>query len=187
MNQEDRLEQKLLSIYSMVYDLQKFAETKNAAIFTLSAAAITAIFSFLASTYKILPFPWKIGLVTASVLFGISALLSIVSSLPARRGQYPRYGDPFDDDNFFYFGDLCKYSPNELVESIIKHYLPDTPYHRSHVDLADQIINHARITKRKFDFARRAVWFIFAASCSLLGVPILIYLIQWLAQGGALV
>ncbi|PTX53647.1 hypothetical protein C8P63_1288 [Melghirimyces profundicolus] len=104
------MEQKLLSIHSMVYDLQKFAETKNAAIFTLSAAAITAMMSFLVTTYSVLSFQWEMGLLTASALFGVSALLAIVSSLPVRRGQYPRQGEPEANDNFFYYGDPCRRS-----------------------------------------------------------------------------
>ncbi|REE81587.1 hypothetical protein A8990_118113 [Paenibacillus taihuensis] len=165
-----QFEEKLLCISDKVNDWLKFAEAKNGALLVFSGAAITAILSFLGSSYHILP-NWKTGLCAGIVLLSISCLLSILSFIPRTKIFFKHRGAPVDTDNFYFYGNLSKYSPQQLIKAISNHYYDDNNNEltRSNIDLAAQIVINSGIAVDKFHFFKVSVWVVLA---SLVSIPL---------------
>jgi hypothetical protein len=173
------LTQKLLSIFVLVNDWLKFAEAKNAILLTFSGAAITAISAYLAAVKETAP-SLQLGLIFSLILLGICSLVCAISFLPKtnleniawqrlkpsrKRGITVR-----DTDNFYFFGDLRRYEPVELVDAINKFYLEGLavdPRKKENVDIAIQLIINADIASIKFGLFTCALWFLVSAISSI--------------------
>ncbi len=170
MSDISSVETQLRSTLDRVDGWLKFAEAKNLAIIALSGSATAALIGFLRGS--------DLGVITATVITAaeISFLLGLATALLgfmprtavldvlARRPMDP---DP-DADNLLFYGDLQKYAPQALAETIARRYASNDAYrareHPLHLDVAAQIVANARITVRKL----RA--FTIAARFVLLGV-----------------
>jgi hypothetical protein len=162
--------EKLISIFQIVNDWLKFAETKNAVLLAFSGAAITAIVTYLSAASST-PRSLQIGLLSSVFLFCISSLVCAASFLPktdleklvwlrekpSRKSAYSLK----ETDNFYHCNDLRKYSSIELLTSINKLYFEDQiklPYKKEDLDLANQIIINSEIASIKFRFFVIALW-----------------------------
>lgn len=157
----EKIETRLLTILGMVNEWLQFAEAKNAGLVALDALGLAAILTILPSTA--MPDVVAGGLMAASVLLLVSLGICLWSFLP--RGDTGKLVPvsrrlPRDSDNFYFYGDVCGYQPDQLAAAIahrydkLRHY--DPADHPSHVDLASQIVVNSRITVAKNELFRRA-------------------------------
>ena len=164
--------EKMLSIFQIVNDWLKFAEAKNAVLLAFSGTGITVIVTYLSAASNVLNSLQQGSLISMSLLC-ISALISSLSFLPktdlerivwliSKPSRRSKLGLK-DSDNFYFFNDLKKYQPVELLSSMNRLYFDDQvelPYKKEDLDLASQIIVNSEIASIKFKF--------FTASLSIL-------------------
>jgi hypothetical protein len=169
---------KLTTIFQNVNEWLKFAEAKNAVLLAFSGAGITAIMSLLTTTQKFLN-SIHIGLVLATSLLCICVLLCSFSFLPKKnlehllqvKNKASRSYNRQPTDNFYYFGDLRKYSSTQLLDALNSLYFEskvNLPYNREWEDLATQITINSEITFLKLKLFTYALWVLIAA---ILAVP----------------
>jgi hypothetical protein len=153
----------------------KFAEAKNGVLLAFSGAAITATITLLATAQNI-PNSLNFGLLLTTILLCICALICSLSFLPKtnlddllwlrdRRNKKSNSQDPIED-NFWYFGHLQKYKPDELLEVLNKPYfnskldiakLADKKEYKEYKDIAAQITINAEIAFLKFEVFKYAI------------------------------
>lgn len=173
------IEQRLLTTLHLINTWLQHAEAKNAGLSAFMAIAVSGILAFLAAESGA-SLILTSGLLMTALLVIISLAISLVSFLPrtdAAKLLSKEVGQPAESDNLYFFGDLQKYRPQELVEAIARQYdtmdEPRTPIRRSHVDLAGQIIANSRITVIKNDLFRRATQLtLLALGCTVLSVAL---------------
>lgn len=166
------VEARLLTIFGLVNEWLRFAETKNAGLAALDAIGVTAILTYVAADQRLTC--WlRSGLGATSLLLVCSLAIALLSFLPRgdpRRLIPPPGRRPAASDNLYFFGDVANYQPAQLAATIALGYEGlrdyDPARHRGHLDLASQIIANARITVAKNAFFR---W---AASLALLGLMV---------------
>lgn len=158
------MESKLLAIFSMVSDWLKFAEAKNAGLLVFSGAAVAAILSLLGSSLNLSPY-WRAGLLSSVVLLLVCSLTTLYSFLPKTKLDkilLARKGLPLETDNLYFYGDVCKYSREELADAIGRFYFPSLSTEkirtRNHLDIAAQIVANSQIAMRKYNLFKIALW-----------------------------
>lgn len=155
----DEISPKLTTIFQNVNDWLKFAEAKNAVLLVFSSSGVTAIVTLVTANPKLSSLS-TISLLIATFLLCISSLICALSFLP--KTDINRFLWVIDNsskkltsqgrDNLYYFGDLQKYNPTELLDAFNKFYLKNrlkTPYDKEWNDLAAQIIINSKITITK--------------------------------------
>jgi len=180
--------EKLLCILQIVNDWLKFAEAKNAVLLAFCSGANTAIITYL-STASTIPNFFRYGLLFSIFLLCISSLICSLSFLPktdiehfvGSRANKKSKSLLKDSDNFYFFNNLNKYQPDDLLEAINRLYCGgkvQKPYKKEDLDIASQITINSEIASTKFRFFRRALWLlilsIFTVLISLV-ITILIY------------
>ncbi len=174
-----RVEAQLLTILTLVNDWLQFAEAKNGGIIALVGVATAGILAYTASEDDVAGL-LRFGLIAAMFFLVASLVVALLAFLPRTNPAElpPKDGEmPSDGDNLYFFGDLRKYRPEQLAAAVatlyegIQHY--DPARHRSHTDLASQIIYNSRITTIKNDRFRLAVFLTLVAvgvaiACSIL-------------------
>jgi hypothetical protein len=161
---------KLIYIFQIVNDCLKFAEAKNAVLLAFSGTELTAIVTYLSTTTNI-PNSFRIGLIIAMFISCASSLTCSISFLPKididnfvllkTKPSQKSKSLLKDTDNFYFFNDLKKYEPIELLDSMNRLYFENqiqTPYRKEDLDIADEITINAEIASRKFIFFRVALW-----------------------------
>jgi hypothetical protein len=164
------MEQKLTQVFALVNEWLRYAEAKNGALAALAAAALATVSNVLA-TAAALTTTFKVLGVTTAVCFAFScsiALLSFVPLVNRPKLSSDRKGvNDAEKDNLLFFGDLCKYTPTEFLDSMTRRYFEKDEYvaadEKYYLDLAEQIIVNSRITAIKFRFFKVGVWFLIAA------------------------
>ncbi|MFN7528941.1 MAG: hypothetical protein ACK5QA_16175 [Dolichospermum sp.] len=171
----DEVSTKLLAIFQNVNEWLKFAEAKNGVLLAFSGAAITATITLLATAQNI-PNSLNFGLLLTTILLCICALICSLSFLPKtnlddllwlrdRRNKKSNSQDPIED-NFWYFGHLQKYKPDELLEVLNKPSfnskldiakLADKKEYKEYKDIAAQITINAEIAFLKFEVFKYAI------------------------------
>ena len=171
----DEVSTKLLAIFQNVNEWLKFAEAKNGVLLAFSGAAITATITLLVTAQNI-PHSLNFGLLLTTILLCICALICSLSFLPKtnlddllwlrdRRNKKSNSQDPIED-NFWYFGHLQKYKPDELLEVLNKPYfnskldiakLADKKEYKEYKDIAAQITINAEIAFLKFEVFKYAI------------------------------
>jgi len=173
----DEVESHLLTIFDIVTGWLKFAETKAAVLVALTGTATSGLGYIISQAYADVPTPLGVGLLATELCLVGSLAVALLSFLP--QTELARFltkseETPTGDDNLYYFGHLYKYAPRHLAERIALLYAGEQHYdatrHRSHVDLAAQIIANSRITITKFR--------LFTIASSLLAVAGLVLLVS---------
>jgi hypothetical protein len=163
------LELLLLERLKLINDWVKFAEAKNVALLALTGAGSSAFLTFLKpdsqnglqlSDFTRYGFVW-----TVAFLFG-SLVVALISFMPrmnhtkvlARIGQKQ---EPLSEtDNLYYFHDLRKYTPDQLVRRVARSHGvtigPGDDIPPGLLDMAGQIIVNAQIASDKFSLFRIA-------------------------------
>ena len=192
----DEVSTKLLAIFQNVNEWLKFAEAKNGVLLAFSGAAITATITLLATAQNI-PNSLNFGLLLTTIFLCICALICSFSFLPKtnledllwlrdRRNKKSHSQDPIKD-NFWYFGHLQKYKPDELLEALNEPYfnshlniakLADKKEYKEYKDIAAQITINAEIAFLKFEVFTYALKVLIASiliiPCSIL-ISLIIY------------
>jgi len=183
----DEVSTKLLAIFQNVNEWLKFAEAKNGVLLAFSGAAITATITLLATAQNI-PNSLNFGLLLTTIFLCICALICSLSFLPKtnledllwlrdRQNKKSHSQDPIKD-NFWYFGHLQKYKPDELLEGLNKPYfnskldiakLADKKEYKEYKDIAAQITINAEIAFLKFEVFKYAIKVLIA---SILTIPL---------------
>ena len=153
----DEVESRLLAILAMVNDWLKFAEAKAAALVAVSGSAATGVAYITYLTVKAdAPRPLLVGLPTAEACLLLSLAVALLAFFPQTDLAKFLTKDkdrPAAADNLYYFGHLRKYAPAHLAAAVARLYADETHYdageHRSHTDLAAQIVANSRITVAK--------------------------------------
>ena len=158
-----RVDDRLLTILGMVNEWLQFAEAKNTGIVALGALGLTGILTYLASEDQVPPFLLA-GLLVTSFFLLLSLAASLLSFLPqhnlmrivaktTHRGR--------KSHNLYFYKDLAAFEPEQLAATIAREYeqIPDyvAANHRSHIDLASQIIANSQITVDKNGYFRVAL------------------------------
>jgi hypothetical protein len=165
---------QLLLILPNVNEWLKFAETKNAVLLGFSGAGVTAATSVL-STMQGVPNSVRTGLLVSIALLGICACLCTISFLPktnlekilwSQSAAFKSMKPSPSNDNFYYFGHLQKYSPDELLSALNHHYFNDSvslPFPRESRDLAAQVVVNSEIAFRKYQLFTYGVYLLTVA------------------------
>jgi hypothetical protein len=162
---------KLLAIFQNVNEWLKFAEAKNGVLLAFSGAAITATITLLATAQNI-PNSLNFGLLLTTIFLCICALICSLSFLPKtnledllwlrdRQNKKSHSQDPIKD-NFWYFGHLQKYKPDELLEVLNEPYFKGSVditkvEYKEYKDIAAQITINAEIAFLKFEVFTYAI------------------------------
>ena len=176
---------KLLTIFQIVNDWLKYADSKNAVMLAFYGATITGIVSCLSSEFQI-PQSLKLGLIVSTVFLSISVILNLVAFLPKTDSdkyfwtllQNSRNITPSPDrDNLYFYGDLRKYSdvknrspnPDKLIEAISNAYdlNCNNPFPKEAQDISLQIIINSDIAFKKFELANLSIRLAFIALISI--------------------
>jgi hypothetical protein len=188
----DEVSTKLLAIFQNVNEWLKFAEAKNGVLLAFSGAAITATITLLATAQNI-PNSLNFGLLLTTIFLCICALICSLSFLPKtnledllwlrdRQNKKSHSQDPIKD-NFWYFGHLQKYKPDELLEVLNEPYFKGSVditkvEYKEYKDIAAQITINAEIAFLKFEVFTYAIKVLIASiliiPCSIL-ISLIIY------------
>ena len=188
----DEVSTKLLAIFQNVNEWLKFAEAKNGVLLAFSGAAITATITLLATAQNI-PNSLNFGLLLTTIFLCICALICSLSFLPKtnledllwlrdRQNKKSHSQDPIKD-NFWYFGHLQKYKPDELLEALNEPYFKGSVditkvEYKEYKDIAAQITINAEIAFLKFEVFTYAIKVLIASiliiPCSIL-ISLVIY------------
>lgn len=175
------LEDKLLAIYHIVTDWLKYTEAKHAGLLLVSAAGPAAILTVLYSSSPTVTANLK-GYLLASLFFFLAAgAISLLSFLPRVNrshwlGLIWGWGSKESSDNLYYFGDLAKYDPVDLVTTISNKYGLDQmdQSQKQAIDLCDQIVINSRIVRVKLR--------LFTCALTLILIAIMILMIKLLVE-----
>ncbi|NJK53198.1 MAG: hypothetical protein HC849_16920 [Oscillatoriales cyanobacterium RU_3_3] len=181
------LSEKLTVIFHNVNDWLKYAEAKNAILLAFAGAGLTANVTLLTVAQN-LPASLRFGLIISTSLLCLCAFLCSLSFLPKtdlekilwiRTSPSRRLALQSNDDNFYYFGHLRKYTPDELLGAINKLYLGDIiqlPYEKECRDIAAQITVNSEIAFLKFRFFTYSSYLL-ALSIGAIPIIVLVHLI----------
>lgn len=169
------VEERLLFIWEKVNDWLKYAETKNAGLLVFGGAMIAVLFGFLGSSYKI-PANWNKGIFIGLAFFGVSVIISVWSFIPQTRIKYKKFGEPHISDNLFFYGNLCKYKPGKLIDTMLRAYnINDSnALNRSNMDIANQVIVNSAITMNKNKLFKLSTYSLLLGFISIVLTPIVI-------------
>lgn len=169
------IEEKLLDTFNRVNEWLRYAEQKNTGILAFSAAAFAAIIGFLGSSFKITP-EWRTGLFMGAGLLAVACLLAILSFIPKMKIIFKDRGAPADTDNLYFYGHLCKYNGEQLVETMARLYYNNdlNLVTRSNIDIATQIAINSGIAVDKYNIFTVSAWIVLASLLSIIIVPTII-------------
>lgn len=170
------MEDRLKYLLTLMSDLVRFAETKNAALLVAASGLVLMLidhFPDKAVTSNVRACFW-IGTVSLS----LSSAICLISFIPHL--EIPGMGGtekPSSDDNLMFFRHIAKYSVLEYLHALYGAEGSSPTANRIHSDLAGQVIANACISLKKFRYFTLASW--------LAGIGILVLAIgsiQLLAQ-----
>ena len=152
----------LESIFNIVNDWLKFAESKNAVLITLTGASLAALLNHVSGNKMPDTFLLKIYLYNFVIFSVIGISISLISFIPQTKMFWLwREKNTIKNPNYYFFGDLAHLSPDEIINFLYANSGTSiSPIHILRKNLASQIINNSKICRRKFHFFRVALWFI---------------------------
>lgn len=150
-DQQEAFEKLLGSSLARVFDLVRFAETKNAALLTFASAWILAMLN-LPSSDRTLPPGFAPALLGALPLFALAAFVCVLSFLP--RIDISRR-DPVSGrhTNLLFFLDIATLPLPAYEAAARARYWPEPGNAANEAylsDLAHEVAVNARIVARKF-------------------------------------
>lgn len=149
-DQQEAYERILASTLLRTIDFLKFAETKNAALITLSSAWMLGSVNLLNGTNPSTE-GWRIGLICALPLFAAAAAIGLISLLPITiLSMFQEKAD--GDKALLYFGGAAEFAPAAYISRFRERYFPppETSATVNYLDdLAVQIAVNSQIVRRK--------------------------------------
>lgn len=181
------METKLLTVLAIVNDWLKFAEAKNAGLLVFAGAGIAGVLSFVGSAAAEIPMRWKVGLFSCVGFLGVCCLITLFSFMPRTKLEKElssRRGVRKDTDNLYYYGDLLKYTAEELLDSMSRLYYGGAsgvlPLTKNHADVAAQVVVNSQIAMRKYALFKGAL---ISAVLALLSIPVAALIWYLLGKG----
>jgi hypothetical protein len=180
--QQEAFEKLLGSNLARVFDLVRFAETKNAALLTFASAWILAMLNLLSSDRR-LPPGFAPALLGALPLFALAAFVCVISFLPkidiSRR-------DPaaVTHKNLLFFLDIAALPLPAYEAAARARYWPEPGNAASEAylnDLAREVAVNARIVARKFRLFNLGARIVCCAIAVLLA-PAAWHIAGWIAR-----
>jgi len=181
-DQQEAFEKLLGSNLARVFDLVRFAETKNAALLTFASAWILAMLNLLSSD-RTLPTGFAPAFLAALPLFALAAVACVISFLPkidiGRR-------DPVagQHKNLLFFLDIAALPLPAYEAAARARYWPEPGAAASEAylsDLAREVAVNARIVARKFRLFNLGARIVCCAIALLL-VPAIWHIANWIAR-----
>jgi hypothetical protein len=149
-DQQEAFEKLLGSNLARVFDLVRFAETKNAALLTFASAWILAMLNLLSSG-RALPTGFAPALLGALPLFALAAFVCVISFLP--KIDISRRDPVAARQNLLFFLDIATLPLPAYEAEARARYWPEPGNAASEAylsDLAREVAVNARIVARKF-------------------------------------
>ena len=150
---QDGFERMLGANLARIFELIKFAETKNAALLTFCSFWVMASINTLSSG-RTLPQGYETAIMMAVPCFATAALCCIAAFLPKIDIQHRTKhssGAPFK--NLLFFSDIAEVALADYEEAARSRYFPTpggAPAAAYLRDLAREVAVNARIAERKF-------------------------------------
>lgn len=166
----DRAYDLMAGILSDVRGQVQFAEAKNGALFATTMAVIVGSSAVLASEQGALtPITMWIG--SMSLALAGAAFAALTSFLPVSGRRRHRFSaGSGGGENLLYWEEICKFTPSDYVDEVLRSLGIAGPPGRLLVDLSDQIVINSGIADRKFRrFGYAAKITVFAIAVPTLG------------------
>lgn len=174
------MEERLEKIFSNVNEWLRFAETKNASIVGANAVAIFGIAKLFTDNAHLNQ--WLKGyLILLIVCAVIGGILALCSFLPRINIPWLESGEKEQPHhNLIFYSDIAKYEPKQYLSSLYKlHGTTVEEFSKLENDYAEQIVVNSRITLKKYEFFRTALWITIAGIVTpVLAIIIYIYFID---------
>ena len=153
--------------FGLVNDWLRFAEAKNGALIAFCSACVFGLLKFPSDWITVTP-GFKAGLAVAVVFLFIAIIVCMWSFSPQTNRLEIMFWQANEDcnetDNLIFFGDICKYSADELFDSLCERYCMPTEYspqQRQYIlDLTNQVVVNSKITMRKFRLFQKALGYV---------------------------
>lgn len=162
---------ELKYIFSNINDWLKFAEAKHGGLIVLNAGLVVGI---LSSYNNIQNFIFKPIILIGIICFGISVFLSIISQFPVTQNIFYNK-KAIQNPNLYFFGHISYLDNQTFIDEFKKINTGFTPS-KLDIDLINQILVNARITKAKYDFFKFASY-LTALGSGLIGLSSIIKII----------
>jgi hypothetical protein len=180
-DQQEAFEKLLGSNLARVFDLVRFAETKNAALLTFASAWILAMLNLLSSG-RALPPGFAPALLGALPLFALAASVCVISFLP--KIDISRRDPVAARQNLLFFLDIAALPLPAYEAAARARYWPEPGNAASEAylnDLAREVAVNARIVARKFRLFNLGARIVCCAIAILLA-PALWHGMIWMAR-----
>lgn len=149
MEYKDRLK----DIFSNVNEWLRFAEAKHAGLIVLNSGLIVGV---LAAFSGINQFFYKVPVIIALTIFGISIFTSLLSQLPTTR-SFVRKSSDLQSPNIYFYGHLSGMDSLQFLAEFRKSY-PEAVLLEIDKNLVNQILINARITSTKYLLCKVATY-----------------------------
>jgi hypothetical protein len=186
-DQQEAFEKLMGSNLARVFDLVRFAETKNAALLTFASAWILAMLNLL-SRYRTLPTGFEPALLAALPLFALAAFACVISFLPkidiSRRDPAARHDENGQHKNLLFFLDIASLPLPAYEAAARARYWPEPGNAAGDAylsDLAREVAVNSRIVARKFRLFNLGARIVCCAIVILLA-PAIWHVAGWIAR-----
>lgn len=182
-NDQEGFERMLGANLARIFELIKFAETKNAALLTFCSFWVMASINILSSG-RTLPQGYETAIMMAVPCFATAALCCITAFLPKIDIQHrTRHSSGAPFKNLLFFSDIAEVALADYEEAARSRYFPASgavPAPAYLRDLAREVAVNARIAERKFGL------FHWGARLTCLAIAVLVapglwHLVMWIA------
>jgi hypothetical protein len=150
-DQDEALEKILASNLARVFDLQKFAEAKNAVLLTLCSAWLIGLLNILANERIV---PWiKTPILISSPWFVLAGLLALYSFRPRNLWFFTDEKKELENRNLLFFVDIHATGKRDFINEAIRRYKPGADHNitQGYIDdICTQTHINAGITNKKF-------------------------------------
>lgn len=157
------MKQTLKYIYSVIFEQQKYSESKHSILLTLSSAVI--VFAATFTTSKNI---FVLLLSSATIIFSLLAMLYSFSALFSRSYKVKKKKEK-KIVNLLYYKDIISYDTESYLKQIVKLYgLKITKFDSFEINLAQQIIASSKAVNHKFRCFNYAITLLVLAIISIL-------------------
>ncbi|MFI8981783.1 Pycsar system effector family protein [Ectopseudomonas khazarica] len=164
----------LESIFSNTNEWLKFAEAKSASLIAGNLALIFGITEAAKdSTTNILVLTLAIAAISQLLISSIFLLISFIPSLQIRAFDIDT---PGDGKNLIYFANIKNQTPYEFARKIKEASDCTEKITDYQIMLAEQIINNAKITNKKYQLFKIAIWLTTSAIATPLVAAFIFYM-----------
>ena len=150
-------------IYNLIFEQQKYSESKHSIILTLSSAVIVFAATFISNSniYVLL-------LSSATIIFSLLAMLYSFSALFSRHFTIKLCKEK-SEINLLYYKDIIRFDAETYLKSISKAYaLKVSKFDSFELDLSKQIIASSKAVNHKFKCFNYAITLLVLAILCLL-------------------